>query len=297
MSKKKAKSSVDKSPSTKTAKLSEKTEKTEKKLSTEKKVTSRNITLSSLKKLNLLMAFVHAAQAAAVLILASPDKGLQPISTTYLNFNKYTSSLESAYRHLFDVNLAWLVAAFFAMSAIAHLFVATVYRPKYESDLKNNLNRVRWYEYSLSASTMMLAIAMLSGIFDLSSLLMIFALDFGMNMMGLVMETHNRDVQSGKSVNWLSYKIGSILGIIPWVVFGIYVFGSQVYGSGVPGFVYWIYLSIFIFFNCFAINMWLQYRRKGKWADYLYGERTYIILSLVAKSLLAWQVFAGTLRP
>jgi hypothetical protein len=41
--------------------------------------------------------------------------------------------------------------------------------------------------------------------------------------------------------------------------------------------------------------MVLQYRRKGRWADYLYGEAVYILLSLVAKSLLAWQVFAGTL--
>jgi hypothetical protein len=41
--------------------------------------------------------------------------------------------------------------------------------------------------------------------------------------------------------------------------------------------------------------MVLQYRRIGKWADYVYGESTYILLSLVAKSALAWQVFAGTL--
>ena len=33
----------------------------------------------------------------------------------------------------------------------------------------------------------------------------------------------------------------------------------------------------------------------GKWSDYFYGERVYMILSLVAKSLLAWQVFGGTL--
>jgi len=35
----------------------------------------------------------------------------------------------------------------------------------------------------------------------------------------------------------------------------------------------------------------------GKWAEYLRGERAYIVLSLVAKSALAWQVFAGTLVP
>jgi hypothetical protein len=43
--------------------------------------------------------------------------------------------------------------------------------------------------------------------------------------------------------------------------------------------------------------MILQYKRVGKWKDYLYGERVYIILSLVEKSALAWQVFAGTIRP
>jgi hypothetical protein len=42
-------------------------------------------------------------------------------------------------------------------------------------------------------------------------------------------------------------------------------------------------------------TMWLQYRRVGRWRSYLFGERAYFVLSLVAKSALAWQVFAGTL--
>ena len=54
-------------------------------------------------------------------------------------------------------------------------------------------------------------------------------------------------------------------------------------------------MTIFLAFNCFAVVQYLQYRAKGKWADYLRGERTYIVLSLVAKSLLAWQLFANTL--
>jgi hypothetical protein len=42
--------------------------------------------------------------------------------------------------------------------------------------------------------------------------------------------------------------------------------------------------------------MILQYRQTWKFEDYLFGESTYIVLSLVAKSLLAWQVFFGTLN-
>ena len=45
----------------------------------------------------------------------------------------------------------------------------------------------------------------------------------------------------------------------------------------------------------FALVQWKQYGAKGKWADYIYGKRRYIVLSFVAKSLLAWQVFAGAL--
>jgi hypothetical protein len=47
----------------------------------------------------------------------------------------------------------------------------------------------------------------------------------------------------------------------------------------------------------FAINMVFQYKKIGKWKEYVFGEKMYILLSLLAKSALAWQVFAGTLRP
>lgn len=48
-------------------------------------------------------------------------------------------------------------------------------------------------------------------------------------------------------------------------------------------------------FNCFALVQFLLYRRIGRFADYLVGEKTYLELSLVAKSLLAWQIFASAL--
>jgi hypothetical protein len=65
----------------------------------------------------------------------------------------------------------------------------------------------------------------------------------------------------------------------------------------IPGFVIVIPVSLFIAFNVFSVNMVLQYRKAGRWSDYLYGERAYMLLSLTGKSLLAWQVSAGTLRP
>jgi hypothetical protein len=255
-----------------------------------KKSAKSKITFESLNKWNLVLAGLHFVQGLAVLILSTNSS--LPVNTSYLTLNTLASKsgspvLVEASRHLFDVNLAYLVA-------IAHLTIATIYRSSYEKDLKKGINKARWIEYSLSASVMMVAIAMLSGVYDVSSLIMIFVLISIMNLMGLMMEIHN---QTTKKTNWLSYLIGCKAAIIPWIVVVIYAVGASNYGSGVPGFVYWIYGSMFILFSSFAVNMYLQYKKIGKWADYLYGERVYMILSLVAKSLLAWQVFFGTLRP
>jgi hypothetical protein len=267
-----------------------------------KKLINASKVMDKFQKLNVwnyALAALHAAQGVAIIILSRSDS-LFPISTSYITQDSLASSegmpiLVEAQRNILDINLAYIVAAFFFMSATAHIFVATVYRKRYEANLKKGINKVRWYEYAVSASTMMVGIALLTGISDLSTLVMIFGATAVMNLCGLIMEVHN---QTTAKTNWLSYVIGTIAGLGPWAVIGIYFWGNQQYGGGgVPSFVYGIYVSIFLFFMSFAVNMYLQYKGKGKWSDYLFGEKGYMVLSLLAKTALAWQIFAGTLRP
>lgn len=245
-----------------------------------------------LRILNIIAGFLHLSQAVLIVLL-SVDFTL-PIQGSFLGFNPSTQTLEPATTGLFDLSLPLLVASFFALSAIAHFTVATVYYKRYTKGLSEGINRARWIEYGISASIMMVAISLLVGIYDLMSLVMIFTLTAIMNLLGLVMEVHN---QTTKRTNWLSYWLGCFAGIIPWVAIAFYMWLGAVNDSAAPAFVYWIFVSIFVFFNCFAINMVLQYKKIGPWKNYLYGERVYVILSFVAKSLLAWQVFAGTLQP
>jgi len=196
---------------------------------------------------------------------------------------------------LIDLRIGPLVASFLFISAIAH-FGVSVGRgyPWYVENLKKGINYARWYEYAASSSVMIIVIAMLCGIFELSSLILIFSLNATMNLFGLVMEIHN---QTTKKTDWTSYIFGCFAGLMAWIVLGVYFFGAVLSSSdAVPTFVYFIFVSIAAFFNVFAINMVLQYRGKGRYKDYLHGEKVYIILSLTAKSALAWQVFAGTLR-
>jgi len=259
-------------------------------------VAKKKITIEGLRKFNFVMFGVFALQGTLMLLIAKQAVKF-PITTSFLTFDTATQSLVSATDTIYNLPLAWLIIAFLFMSMTAHFIIATVWYRGYKRDLKSGMNRARWIEYSFSASTMILAIALLVGIYDLASLMMMFVLVMVMNLCGLVMEIHNQTTQK---TNWLSYIVGCIAGLAPWVAIFIYFWASAVHstsGNQIPTFVYWIFVSIFVFFNCFALNMFLQYKKWGPWKNYLYGERVYIILSLVAKTALAWQVFAGTLRP
>lgn len=242
---------------------------------------------------NLAMGVLHLVQAVLMFML-STDFAL-PVNTSFLEFDPTTLQLEPVLENVAQLQIASLVALFLFLSATAHFLLSTpgIYT-WYIANLKKGINYARWYEYALSSSLMIVLIAMLVGIYDLGSLILMFALNAMMILFGLMMELHN---QSTQKTNWTAYIYGCIAGAVPWLVIFIYLFGSGEGEYKAPDFVYYIFISIFIFFNTFALNMFLQYKKLGKWREYVFGEKMYILLSLLAKSALAWQIFGGTLRP
>jgi len=134
-------------------------------------------------------------------------------------------------------------------------------------------------------------------VYDIATLVLIFVVNASMNLFGLVMEQLNVGKDKSK-LNWGPFIWGSFAGLAPWVVIILYMSGaSSDVVTAVPWFVWAIVVTYFIAFNTFPVNMVLQYKRVGKWSNYLYGERTYIVLSLVAKSILAWLVLFGAMQP
>jgi hypothetical protein len=243
---------------------------------------------------NAVMGVFHFIQFSLMLLLSNNFS--LPITLSYLEYDTSTQTLGLTTTTLAEITIAPLVALFLLISAIAHFSLSSPWgHPWYVRNLRRHINYARWFEYAFSSSIMIVVIAMLVGIYDLGTLIPIFAINACMNLFGLMMELHN---QHTERTNWTSYYCGVFAGIIPWIVIGLYLGGATIASEGsIPDFVYYIFISIAFFFNIFAINMILQYKQIGKWREYLHGERVYIILSLVAKSILAWQVFAGTLRP
>lgn len=241
-----------------------------------------------LRRDNLVAAALHVAQAAAVAALATGFA--LPVTASYLAGPPGTPAASPV--TLFDLPTGAAVAAFLAISTLAHVLVATVWWRRYVADLARTKNAARWAEYSVSSSLMIVVIAQLVGISDVAALLALFGVNASMILFGWLQERYEEPGRGG----WLPFTFGCIAGIVPWLSIALYVVapGSSSAASP-PGFVYAILVSLFAFFNVFALNQWLQYRARGRWADYLFGERVYILLSLTAKSALAWQVFAGTL--
>ena len=246
-----------------------------------------------LRLFNAAMGVLHLLQGLAMLLLSTSVTF--PLRTTFLNSSGPPgSAVSTVTRTVFDLRLGPLVAAFLLISSAAHFLLASpgVY-PWYVRNLKRHINYVRWYEYAASSSLMIVVIAMLCGVFDLPTLVLLFSLNATMIFFGLMMELHN---QTTEKTNWTSFVMGCFAGGVPWVVIIWFFVGAVLSTNGghVPGFVYGIIASLFVFFNVFAVNMFLQYKKVGPWRDYLFGERGYILLSLFAKSALAWQVFFGT---
>lgn len=247
---------------------------------------------------NKYLAVIFAVQGIVILILSA--NRTYPVSTSYLGVDTMQSQaqglqvLSTGTQHLFDINLAFLIAAFFFVAVVAHVLQAFWLRTMYEADVKKGINKIRWIEYALAAGIMMLIIGMLVGVQDISTLLLLFGATAGMSLLGLVMEVVN---QGARKANWWSYAVGIIVGALPWLVVAIYLVSGGVFGTAAPAFVYWVVGVMLLIFAAFAANLYLLYCKRGNWKEYTYGERVFMILSLVAKTALAWLVFAGSLHP
>lgn len=248
-----------------------------------------SVIFKKLRKLNLIMGGIHLLQAI-LMVWLSTDFVIK-ITSSYMMGPPGTEKMGVDF--LFDVRLGLLVALFMLISSIAHFSISTFAYDYYVKNLKKNINQSRWIEYSFSSSLMIIIIAMLVGITDLGTLITLFIVNASMIFFGWVMEAYNQ--KTSKTV-WFPFVFGCIAGIAPWLtIFIRLITATQNSPVGVPGFVIAIFVSLFIFFNIFAVNQFLQYKKIGRWKDYLYGEKIYIYLSLIAKTALAWQVFSGTL--
>ncbi len=241
--------------------------------------------LSNLCRWNIGLTVLHFGQAVAMLLLTNAFA--IGVLSSFPNGPPGTRGLKT--ETIFDLRIGWAVALFLGLAGLDHLLTATVGRKLYERDLGRGINRFRWVEYSISATIMVIVISLYWGIVTINALIAIAGANIAMILLGWLQERMNPPGRT--STTMLPFWFGSLVGITPWLAMTANLF----YITDAPAAIYAILVVQGLFFFCFGLNQWLQYRGVGKWANYAFGEKTYLVLSLAAKSLLAWQIFAVSL--
>jgi len=241
--------------------------------------------LANLRRWNVGLTVLHAAQAVAVFFLAS-DFAIT-ITSSYPEGPPGTRAPRP--EALFDVRIGIAIAIFLGLAALDHLLTGTVMRSRYESDLRSGINRFRWVEYSFSATLMVLLIGSYSGITNINAVVAVIGANVAMILFGWLQELMNPPGRS--STTMLPFWFGTLVGLAPWIAITINFVGAE----EIPGFVYGIFVVQALFFFSFGFNQWLQYRGVGPWSSYAFGEKAYLVLSLGAKTALAWQIYGGSL--
>ncbi len=257
-------------------------------------------------KFNKTMGLVHLIQGVLMMLFAflvyptlneSQSTFTIPVIGNYLEFVVGEGLVLTNTDTLFELPFLPMTASFLLLSAIFHFLIAFPFKKKYRAGLRVGINQFRWYEYALSSSLMIVLISALFGVRDVAVFALIALSNAAMNLFGLDMELLNQgETKVGKKVNWLPFIFGTIIGLAPWLAIAFYI-GVNPNLDAVPVFVWFILGTYFVAFNTFPVNMLLQYLGVGKFKDYLHGERGYIVLSLVAKTLLTWLVLFGAFQP
>lgn len=228
---------------------------------------AKEITSGNLRRINIIAGVLHFAQMAAILALSS-DFTL-PVTARYMSGPPGTTYGDLIV--LWDAPLAIGIAIFLGLSSLAHFIVVSPkFFPRYIAGLAAHRNFFRWVEYSISSSVMIVLIVQVSGVSDITALIAIFGVNSSMILFGWLQEKYEEPGNGG----WLPFIFGCIAGIVPWLCLAFYVLtigGTS--DTKAPGFVYGIVFTTFALFNSFALVQWLQYKKVGKWSNYLVGER------------------------
>lgn len=251
------------------------------------------ITTSDLFRWNKWLAWLYALQGIVLVVLSATRS--YPVEANFMSPNPLVAdhaSLASASRHLFDINMAWLLVIMLFGAAVIHLLAATKYRVRYEAETEKGASRLRWLQYGFSGGLALIAVALLVGGYNIVFIGLIFVANCLAGGLGLLAERSTQDARQ------LPFGLSVLASAAVWITLGFSLIAAVLYGAGhIPAFIYGVYATLLICFAGHFTNVYLQQTKKGRYASYLYGERMSMVLWAVAYTALIWQIFAGTLQP
>lgn len=255
-------------------------------------------------RLHLGACAVHLANTLVVLITALQADRVFTLPVTWTKVDGAPGSYAvGPPETVCNMPLWVLCVVFSALAFIDHLYYVTI---EYKYTARMSAPRghsLMWYEYSYSATVMMVAIMLLCGVSDLGTLIITCALYWCAMRVPLLVE----DIRATSSYQTVGvpasaaraptdpsmfstdspFFIGCVMCVAPWIP----VFVSLARASP-PGFVYGIVVSLFVFFALFGAVQ-AAYVALG-WSTFK-RDVCLVVLSLSSKPALLWQVYVSAL--
>jgi hypothetical protein len=233
--------------------------------------------------------------------LTSSDKNPDPINNALYAINSEVETSSSGemgvQAKLIQVTsssgnlIISLIVAFTVFTAAIHLiyFFAKNFYSKMIADQNN---WVRWLEYAISATIMLVIIAISSGVKDFDVILLFIFASVSIMLLG---DTVEKSIKKG-SKGAISATVSAWLMLAGVFTVLLRSFGSTVASADgrVPGFVIGIVVITLMFFSSFGgvqiAQMSHFFEKRGGYSSV---ELTYIVLSFISKALLALLVVSG----
>ncbi len=248
--------------------------------------------LESEVKLHFVFGFLYLIQII-LLVIFSKGSWLS-ITTNYLAYDTLLSNGEQIVHsagtsRLFDFNMLWLLVIILAISLVGHFLLAT----KFKKMLSSKSEVISWLFFGVVNSLLTLIIALLSGVFDFSSLVLLFGVCIMASIGGIFTQLY---LQKDKKL--ANYGLIYILKLtlLPWAVILIYILGTFVFGgNSINAWVYLVYLTLMLTQIAFGYVYGQIKKQVGKWRDEQYSQKVVYALFFICQTLVVWQVFFGSL--
>jgi hypothetical protein len=277
--------------------------------------------------INLAAACLHGLNALLMLVFYYTHENEQgsthqdlcfPINRSYAVWDNATDPPRITYATttLMHLSLHYTIFFFHLLSCLFQVAPVLLCNKRYKEDVKRGTNPWRFVEYSLSASLMLVAIAVISGVTDFNVLLTMSILCAATQFNGLLAEHLFFVSDLARVAKWV-HAIGWLtMGGAYGIIFHYYFLSLSMADNGPPVFVHVVVLLIAALYMSFGLVQVLQIwncRRELRCActqnenartcccfsdnenEKETGELWYVCLSLVAKTILGWMLYANLL--
>jgi hypothetical protein len=191
-----------------------------------------------------------------------------------------------------DHLLIILMLVFVSVTALAHLAYATC-RSWYVGLITHKNNWMRWVEYAISATILLVVISISSGLKEFNAILLFITGCAAVMFLGDGVEKILANpTATGTHAHWSSTVAGWL------VLIGIIVVLCRAFGAAksnaegnMPAFVPYVVVLTIVFYMSFGVVQLVH--ASGGFASYVQVELAYIILSFVSKTMLVLIVTSG----